>query len=282
VPVLPALALSLLIPAQTAGVVVDLSDDSPVLTRLIIRDVTSEVLDEQAREVLGEALTVELRKLRGLDVIAMRDLRTLLEIEVEKQVVGCEDDSSCLAELADTMGADGWLTSDVSLIGTERVIALARFDARRARVTHRAQLRVSDAANVALLETIGPAVEQLFPELKLREGETRGVAPALEVKMSPPPVPEWAFWTTAGATGVALASAGVLAGLSWRAYEESEELLRLSATPGAIIPASEVRARYDESVDLATAAQIVAVSSAALALTTALLIPLTHFDEGEP
>jgi hypothetical protein len=263
-----ALALSLALPAQ--GGIIEV-EDLPELNRVIVRDLTGESIPAEHLAVVAEYLTLELRKLKGLEVVAMSDLRTLLEIEIEKQVMGCEDDESCLAELADSFGADGWLSGSIATVGQERIFALARFDARTAKVTHRAQMRMALGEGDELLSAIGPAVEQLFPDLELHADAVRGVDPAVEIE--PPPVDARLTWGALGAGGVAVLVAGGLA-LGYAVEYGQAEALLASDEP---VSGAVINQHYGRAVPLAIGAQVAAGLAGALLLTGGVLSPFTDF-----
>src|SRR3990172_8953663 len=44
---------------------------------------------------------------QGLEVTSPRELTALLGLERQRQLLGCEDDSSCLIEIAGAIGVDG-------------------------------------------------------------------------------------------------------------------------------------------------------------------------------
>lgn len=71
---------------------------------------------------------------RGLSVITSSDMQAVLGIERQRQLLGCSDDaSSCMAELAGALGADGVVTGTVVRVGKKYQVNVRIIDARSAR-----------------------------------------------------------------------------------------------------------------------------------------------------
>ena len=78
------------------------------------------------RALFLDSLLAELRKLERVSVIGMDEVRAMLDIEAQKQALGCDDDEGCLAEIAGALGAPA------DIIGLAR-LALARDEQQRER-----------------------------------------------------------------------------------------------------------------------------------------------------
>lgn len=79
-------------------------------------------------EYLGEQLEA-----RGAEVITENEIRALIGIERQKQLMGCsEDEGSCMAELADALGAEVVLLGDVSKVGSVIQVNVKLLDAQKA------------------------------------------------------------------------------------------------------------------------------------------------------
>lgn len=188
-----------------------------------------ELAGVEARQgrVVQMALLAELRKLEGVSVIGTDEVRAMLEMEANRQLLGCTD-SGCLSEIADALGADVMVVGTLARSGESSVFGLKRINQREAKVAGSFDRRFAAGNGEEFLASIGPAVEQLFGELPLRSGRSRGVPRALAMRLNPPPVPAWAFWTGASATaavGGAAVIVGVLNGaarLDADAYKASE------------------------------------------------------------
>ena len=89
---------------------------------------------------------------------------------------------------------------------------------------------------------MGPAVEQLFPDIGLRPGQTRGISPEMSLRLNPPPVPTWALWSTAAVgagAGVATVASGVVWGLAQESYRALGETARSTPVSGVDVKSQE-------------------------------------------
>lgn len=103
----------------------------------------------------------------GNDVISRSDIAAMLGFEKQKQVLGCAEETSCLAEIGGALGVDFMLTGQVGQIGTQYRISLLLVDSRKARVAARAAefceknedalVRAAQSAVRQLLEAVAPA-----------------------------------------------------------------------------------------------------------------------------
>lgn len=55
---------------------------------------------------------------QGLIVTSQREVSSVLGLERQRQLMGCTEDSSCLAEIAAALGVDGILIGDVAHVGS--------------------------------------------------------------------------------------------------------------------------------------------------------------------
>lgn len=175
----------------------------PPPQRIALYDLESTTVDPTLARVVTDALAAELRKLEGLTVVGMDEIRAMMAMEAEKQLMGCSDDS-CLAEIAEALGVDGIVIGNLAAVGDETIFGLKRIDQRAAKTVGQYTQRLTAATGEECLAVVGPAIEQLFPERGLLPGQTRGVAPELALRLNPPPLDPWVFYTGAAVTGGAL------------------------------------------------------------------------------
>src|SRR5690606_13720771 len=91
-------------------------------------------------------VAVQLGEDRRLEVVAGDDLRRMADLEADRQALGCEADTSCLAELAGALDAEYVVYGQVGGLGGSILVTLNLFDVRRSRAAGRASLQVADAA----------------------------------------------------------------------------------------------------------------------------------------
>ncbi len=197
-----------------------------------------EGVEPRTGRLLADNLVVELRKLSGFSVVGMTEVRAMLSAEGDRQTMGCSEGASCLAELADALGADVLITGRLGQLPGQKVLSLRRIDQTRAQVVGEVEERLVDTGGEELLAAIGPAVEQLFPEVPLKLGQTRGVPKEVARALNPPPLPVWSTLTVAGAA-TAIGGVGVVAGaLSAATLAETQALVDGSASApvsGAVV-----------------------------------------------
>jgi hypothetical protein len=107
---------------------------SPAVERplLLVLDVDAAHLPPVDRDGLGEALTLALTRRLDLDVQSMRALAARAQLGAEQQAAGC-DTSSCLAEIANAMGARYVAYTRVARLGDNQLMRLDIFDSNTGR-----------------------------------------------------------------------------------------------------------------------------------------------------
>jgi hypothetical protein len=191
---------------------------APPVERVAVYEVQVSDVRDRVGPVLTASIVSELCKLQGLSVIGIDEVRAMLDHEAEKQLVGCADDS-CLAAIAAALGVDTIVVGSAARVGDQHVCGLRRIAQHEAKVVAQVQQRLEMDNGEEFLGVVGPAVEALFPERSLKPGATRGVAPDLAVRLNPPPLDPWAFWTGVGVTTGAIGAASVITVL-WRGAED--------------------------------------------------------------
>jgi hypothetical protein len=183
---------------------------APPAERVAVYDIQADTaLGDRVGPVLTSSIVAEVRKLRGLSVIGMDEVRAMLDLEAQKQLVGCADDS-CLAEIAAALGVDTVLVGSIARVGDQHFFGLRRIQQTSATVKGQVNQRLERGNGEEFLGVVGPAIEALFPERELKPGARRGVAPELAVRLNPPPLDPWVFWTGIGVSGAAMAASTVV------------------------------------------------------------------------
>lgn len=96
-------------------------------------------------------------KLPGLEVITRTDLRNLMGLETEKQLMGCESDS-CLAEISDALGADLVYFISVEQLG-ESIVVSSTLHTTKAELIGRRVIRADSISAIA--DQIPTVVDEL-------------------------------------------------------------------------------------------------------------------------
>ncbi len=246
--------------------------------RLAVYDLKADGIDPRTVRIVNEAVVAELRKLQHTSVVSMDEVKAMLDLEAQKELVGCSDES-CLSEIADSLGVDGLVIGNVARLEGDTIIGLKRLDQRKGGVVGTASKRLKTVDGSELLAAVGPLVAEAFPDIPLRPGTRRGVDPAIVLRLNPPPVPAWAYWSDAVATGavaVAGASAVVLNRLAVADHDAFVAATLETQTP---VRGVDVRAKQDTIAGTAVASWILLGTAALGGASLGALIPFTDFDD---
>jgi hypothetical protein len=146
------------------------------------------------------------------DVLTSVDLRNALDLEAQKQMAACGQESSCLAELAQALDAHVVLSSVLSRVEDEWVLSVSAYDARKASSAGRRMLRApSSKALLTLAEAGGADLLRAILTSHTGEGRVRVLVMDVAVNMTPllPPAPPMATApTTATAPGASMTTEG--------------------------------------------------------------------------
>jgi hypothetical protein len=212
----------------------------------------------------AQALAPEVRKLEGVSAIGLQDIRDMLGLERQRQMLGCAADEACLAEIGGALGVDEMLAVDLTLVGKSYSLSARRIDMRRAKVIQSQAQRFERRDGEELLAVVGPMVAALFPDRPLKPGKVRGVSKAEVRRLNPPPLPVWAFVATAGASAVALGG-GVVYGLSARDYSRQYQRLAASSA-GTPVSGVELQALQDAGQSRQRTANVLFATAGGLAI----------------
>jgi hypothetical protein len=162
------LPLALLLCTASAGVEV-IEEDAGDRSVLVLE---IEHEEENAREaaLLNTVIADELEDQRGLEVITTADIQKALELEGERQALGCDkEQESCLSEIADAMGAQYVVFGELGRLGQSFVVTLSVYDSVKARSAGREVIQ-SPTLDV-LPARIAEVIDELFPRASVGEGK---------------------------------------------------------------------------------------------------------------
>jgi hypothetical protein len=115
--------------------------------KVAVMDLRSEGISEQLGKTLTQTVAEALDVLGPFKTISTQDIVRMLELEVTKQQLGC-DDVSCLAELGGALGADLMVSGSITGTGDESfMIQLQLTNIREAKVVARSSRRHEGNAN---------------------------------------------------------------------------------------------------------------------------------------
>lgn len=206
----------------------------------------------------------------------MDEIQDMLSHEANKQILGCEAENSCLAEIAGALGVDDLVTGKLSAAAESHVILVRRIDQRRAKVAGTVSRRLKAGSGQEFLLAVGPAVEELFPGRPLKGGASRGVADEVALRLDPPPLPAWSFWTTSTGAILAGLGVGVFALLTQDAQKDYRAYANASTT--SVLPGDQLVTKGNRMQSYADTTNGIAVGAGVLALGSAVMYLFTDFE----
>ena len=179
---LVAALLGALLPTGVAHAA-DVADDR---LRTVILGITARrgVNDKQ----LALALTDVVQGIYAGDprrvVIGREDIARVLDLEAQKQQVGCESDK-CLAEIGQALDAQRIVTGALDLIGSSYMVTMSEIDAKTLEPMARVQERTSQDEN-ALVDAVTRLASEMLAKSKVGgAGRVMGNAGSLEISSDP-------------------------------------------------------------------------------------------------
>ena len=161
------LALSLLSVASAAS--------AAPRTKVAVMDVKNvQGVPDGTAAILTDIVVSEVARY-GLEVVSKADIAAIVGFEKEKTLLGCSDDSNCLAEIGGALGVDYMLTGQVGQIGSRYRISLLVVATKRARVLARAAL-FSDHDEDDLARAAEKTVAQLIAAIRAQEAPATAAA----------------------------------------------------------------------------------------------------------
>lgn len=183
-----ALALSALTPAAAHA-----------RTKVAVMDLKNvQGVPEGTATILTEIVVSEVARY-GLDVVSKADIAAIVGFEKEKTLLGCSEDSSCLAEIGGALGVDFMLTGQVGQIGSRYRISLILVDVKKGKVAGRAadfcdrnEDALANAAVARVREIVGiiqATGASKPPPTATRPASTPSQPPVVALKPAEPPPP---------------------------------------------------------------------------------------------
>lgn len=201
---------------------------------------------------ISEAISQEVARRGYFEPIGAGEIRAILGVERQKQLIGCSEEGSCQAEIAGSLGARFALSGTVAKLGETYQLTLQTLDTQKAQPIARAT-------------QLAKSIDDLRAQLPYAVAEATGTPlPAPPSKLLP--------YSLMGGGGLLLA-AGTVVGIQALTTESilTEELNAGSTDPA---PLKKLSAYQDQSRSISiqkTASLIAVVAGAAMIGTGAYL-----------
>ncbi|HOX45517.1 MAG TPA: hypothetical protein PK668_18105 [Myxococcota bacterium] len=178
----PALAgLGLLLSVLALGCLRPAGAEEPV--RVVMPGLQAHAgVPDGAAQVLGDLVLEGLLNRHGLRALGPSDMRTLLQAEEQKRLLGCYDEA-CMVSLVGALGADWLVGGSVGRLEDQYVLSLVLIEAKEARVTARVSAQL-DSLKAAPAQ-VGPLVDRLLGQRPRVRVPSALVAPPPAVERAP-------------------------------------------------------------------------------------------------
>lgn len=206
---------------------------APAPVALAAPDFSTVNVSPEIGRFLAEHLAQQLAD-GGVRVITSREIGSLLGLQRQRDLLGCNEGASCIAELGNALGADGILLGDVARLGNTYQLNAKVLSADGVRLLARASATADSESG--LVPAVNSIAHQLGPEVLRalgRQPKTVSPPPAsVAADSSPapePPLRKYA-WIPAAGAGVFAVGGTIFLGL---AANDSQQL---TAREGSVIP----------------------------------------------
>lgn len=189
-PMLPLLVSAVLLAGQTPAA--EAPSTAPERPSVIVMAISAgSDVDADVGRTLSGLLTAAMAREQRLRFISGDELSQLMALEGEKARLGCDEDESCLADIAGALGARFAVGGRLSRLGELLVLQVRLLDVHKAESLSRVVRNASDVEafvtqmNDIAHELLGPALERVAQERGPEQGEVLDDNTA-----APPPPPD--------------------------------------------------------------------------------------------
>jgi len=130
--------------------------------RILVLDIASADVSPGLLRSLSEIMVATVRSAApGAVVVSQEELKVMLMAEEQKILLGCSDDTSCLAEIGGAIGAAHLVTASLGQVGSVYVFSVKMIDTSRAEVVN-AVTRTIKGGEEDLLDAIASQTATLL------------------------------------------------------------------------------------------------------------------------
>ena len=163
--------LSLSLHAQDAEPTLKSSVEQSDSLRVLLLNFNKKNLDEESAQLITSVTGVALSEFEGVDLISGADIKRAIELEGEKELMGCDPEaSSCLAEIAGAMAAEFVVLGEVGKLGESTLATITLYSPEEVKSLGRISIQVQS------LEEYPAKVREKLPTLMGDLLESRGFA----------------------------------------------------------------------------------------------------------
>src|SRR5215208_627207 len=158
----------------------------------VLQILGGEGVPQSTAAAITEAVVAEVRRQSGAEVITQREIASILSLEKQRAMLGCETDA-CMAELGGALGADRLVAGDIAKLGESFLMHVRVVDVRKVRVAAQADRRLRGGTIDDVLDVLPAMVSELFPPVQAAKPPAPppalpvAVAPVVSPAQAPPP-----------------------------------------------------------------------------------------------
>lgn len=152
---------------------------TPEAGRVLVMDLEGVSVDAADADAATRVVAAAAAEIEGVSVMSAADIRRLASLEADRLSAGCEQDTSCMAEIAGAMGAEQILFGSLSRLGSTTTVVLSLYNARTTKVARRSFDVTDNGALPRLLRTtttelLGGDVDAAAPAPAVGNGPSAG------------------------------------------------------------------------------------------------------------
>ncbi len=219
--------------------------------RIAVMEIRALGTEPHKAELLSEVALTEAAATEKFEIIGRSDIASMIGFDQQKKILGCTDDSNCLAEIGGALGVEYVMIGTLGKLGALYRVDMKLVDAKRARVAGRFGESV-EGNEEKLVATVQRGVRKLLGTLQAdppaptavaaaaaeKPAEAKPVTPPPDLSAARPPaaagkageattkdagMSRRAWGWTVGGTGVAVIGVGALFGLQAKAAFDAEK-----------------------------------------------------------
>lgn len=100
-------------------------------------DLKAVGVSEHIARNLTPVLSASIKELGNTSVIGSDDVKAMLQVQVQRDELGCMDDPQCIADIGGALGVDKLVSGDVGKLGSNFVVSLRLIDTQKVVVDNR-------------------------------------------------------------------------------------------------------------------------------------------------
>lgn len=162
--------------------------------------------------LLSELISTDVMHTNQYDVLTAADVATLIGVERQRQMMGCNQNDNCFIELGQALGTDLILDASVGTVGNLRVLAVRLYDTTKSRAVGRESITVNDES--ALVDAARLAVNRVLGIHTPAAGGAGAAGTELAATTTPAAKKPPLGWLIFGAGAVLAAGGAVVGGLA--------------------------------------------------------------------